>query len=100
MDIPIEEVLGRPLPMIVKPSMRRLQCRDPRSVDNFLRSYKKFAQEHHLLERAKELEKKSSFPMSPADHLEYEELDKLHCSGVERAERHCRKLKAGIFSFC
>jgi hypothetical protein len=106
-DIDYEHILGHNLLPIVRPAMRRLQCQDPRSVKNFIsgykefaiKGYKEFAIKNNLLARAKALEENACFPLTVEDQLAFEELDRLRCEGVERAEKKCRKLKAGQVAF-
>jgi len=50
------------MPAIVRPAMRRLQCIDPRSIDKFIRVYKKKIESKDLLAKAVKLEKKGHLP--------------------------------------
>ena len=83
------------MPPILRPAIRRLHCKDPRIVTNFLRRYEKFVTQHQLIERVRDLEARSTFPLSEDMQLEYEELAALRCQGVRLAERKCRKLRMG-----
>jgi hypothetical protein len=98
-DIQIEDVLGHKLPPIVCPQMCRLQFKDPRSIDNFIQRYKCYIAEDKLLEKAKAVEAKAEYPLSDECIKEYEELDVLRRAVVAKAERKCRKLKAGQDEF-
>jgi hypothetical protein len=79
--------------------MRRLKCKYPRSVKNFIRLYKVFLEKHNLMEGVKALEETASYPLSTRDQQTLEEWDKLRCEGVEKSEHRCRKLKAGQVAF-
>jgi hypothetical protein len=68
-------------------------------VNNYLRRLEKFAVQHQLLERIKELDDKATSPLSKDMILEYETLEQLRCKGVHLAERKCRKLRMGNISF-
>jgi hypothetical protein len=57
---------------IVKPHLRWLQCKDPRCVANYNRAYDRFLRDNNLLEQAKALEERSSFPLSQEDQKDYE----------------------------
>lgn len=37
--------------------------------------------------------------MTQKEEQDFEELDRLRCEGVQQAEHHCRKLKAGQVAF-
>jgi hypothetical protein len=98
-DISYEYAFGHHMDPITKPQARRLQCKDPRLVKNFNRHYEKYLTKHNLLERAIELEKASSCPLSPKLQQEYIALDKLRYEGMAEAERKCRKLRMGQVGF-
>jgi hypothetical protein len=74
------------MPAIVRPAMRRLQCIDPRSIDKFIRVYKKKIESKDLLAKAVELEKQVTYPMKAQDQLLYEELDNQPFQAVSSAE--------------
>jgi len=98
-DVSFQNAFGHNMPMLVCPSMRKLQCKDARCIQNFISSYKKFIDKHNLLERAKVLENTITFPASETQIDEYEKLDELRCHAVSLAEGKCRKLKAGQVAF-
>jgi hypothetical protein len=52
-DITYITAFGHNMPAIVRPSARRLYCRDPHIVQNYLRIYERFIIKHSLLERAR-----------------------------------------------
>jgi hypothetical protein len=98
-EISYVNAFGHTMPAIVRPSMRRLTLKNPRCIANYIKVYKQFIITNSLLERAKELETKSLFPLSPALIKEYEILDNLRCKGMALAERKCRKICAGQVAF-
>jgi hypothetical protein len=50
MDVSFFSAFGYKMPPIVKPKARRLNCRDPRLIDNFNQHLRKLIQKHNLLE--------------------------------------------------
>jgi hypothetical protein len=98
-DISFESKFGHNMPSIIWASMRRLQCKDPRTVKNFIKVFRESIEKEDLLNRPKLLEQRATFPMSKEDKQAYEDLDRLHCLSVAWAERKCRKLKAGMVGF-
>jgi hypothetical protein len=98
-DVTHVTAFGHNMPAIVRPSARRLHCRDPRIVNNYLKQYEKFVTKHQLLDQVRDLEAKSTFPLTPSMQTEYETLADLRCQGVRLAERKCRKFRMGQVSF-
>jgi hypothetical protein len=49
-DVTYINAFGHNMPPIVRPAIRRLHCKDPRIVNNFLRRYEKFVTQHQLIE--------------------------------------------------
>ena len=99
LDIHFQVAFGSKLPPISSPKTRRLHCRDPRVVKNYLRVYEKAAMASNLLYRVETLAAKVTYPLPPLLQQEYEELDALHCQFTEEAERKCRKLCKGQVAF-
>ena len=85
-DITYITAFGHNMPAIVRPSARRLHCRDPRIVQNYLRIYERFIIKHNLLERVRNLNTAVSHPLSFSQQQEYEDMDHLRCQGVMLAE--------------
>jgi hypothetical protein len=98
-DITYVNAFGHNIPAIIKPISRRLKCKDPRTVDNFIRNLKQFHTKHNLLSRARKLASDTVYPCPSHVQDEYECLDDLRCTGVRLAERNCRKLRMGQVSF-
>jgi hypothetical protein len=84
---------------MIRPTMRKLKCTNPRSVKNFLNKYKKLLVEHNLLEKMQLLEASATYPLKEQDQELYEELDSLRCKIVQEAEKKCHKQKAGQVAF-
>jgi len=74
---------------------RRLHCKDPRLVENFVCLYYQFAHPLNLFQRAQDLEKKALLMLKSEAISEYEELNTLRCEATAFAEKHCRKLRTG-----
>lgn len=90
---------GCNMPEIIRPKMRRLQCNDPRCVDNYIKTYKGIIRDQNLLQRARHLENMASYPLSATAQALYEELDVLRCRAAALAEKSCRELRAGQVAF-
>jgi len=87
------------MPAVSRPKIRRLQCSNPNSTDNFIHRYKSTIVNLNLLQKAKFLEEQISYPISEQHQKDYEELDKIRCKAVAEAERKCRKLRMGNVPF-
>ncbi len=98
-DLAYTMAFGHNMAPIVKPQARRLQCKDPRLVANFIRKYEEFIKKHKLLDRALALEANGTYPPTIDLQQEYQEIDQLWYKGVEEAERKCRKLRMGNVGF-
>ncbi len=98
-ELSFTTAFGHNMPDIIRPKMRHLQCSDPRSVDNYIRKYKKSILDQDLLQRVRQLESIATYPVSSNAQEIYEELDELRCRAVAAEERSCRKLKAGQVAF-
>ncbi len=61
-DISYIQAFGHKMQQIIKPSARRLHCRDPRLVKNFNRLYESFILKHNLLNRTKQLLEQINYP--------------------------------------
>jgi hypothetical protein len=98
-DITYVEAFGHHMSHITRPSASRLQCSDPRSMDNFVNRYKKMIEQGDLLQKAKLLEQEGKYPLEPSLQEMYEMLDTLWYEAVEQVERKCRKLRMGQVAF-
>ncbi len=98
-DISFVNAFGHNMPAIVRPITRRLHCKDPRIMANYVRAYKAFINKNNLLAKAKKLRSIVSYPILEMDKHTYEEIDSLRCEGVQYAEKKCRKLRKGQVAF-
>jgi hypothetical protein len=55
-DISYTNAFGHNMPLIQHPITRRLHCKDPRVVANYIRTYEKLAIKHDLLRKVQALE--------------------------------------------
>lgn len=98
-DLSFTMAFGHNMPPLCKRQLRRLHCKNPRLVENFINLYHQFARPLNLFHRIQELEKKAAF-MSKSEIInEYEELDSLRCEATAFAEKNCRKLRTGQVAF-
>jgi hypothetical protein len=98
-DISIVNAFGHTMPLFLKPSARRLHCRDPRIIQNYVSTLRKFIQSSNLLHKVQQLKRASSYPLSELHKYLYEEYDSLRCKGVALAEKRCCKLRKGQVAF-
>ncbi len=98
-DVSYITAFGHTMLTIIKPAARRLHCKDPRLVDNYVQTYKKFILKNNLLGKVRKLKMISSHPLSSEGKHLYEEIDGLRCKGVKLAEKKCRKLRMGQVAF-
>jgi hypothetical protein len=56
MDISFINAFGHHMPPLFRPQAKRLHCRDPRLVDNFIHLYHKYANKCQLFQKVKALE--------------------------------------------
>jgi hypothetical protein len=90
---------GHIMPRIVKPHMRCLTCQDPRIVKNFNRSLHQLYIKHNFLHKVRELDNQATYPLSQHHILQYEDLDRLCCQCIAKAEKGCRKQRTGQVAF-
>jgi len=90
---------GHAMPAIVRPQARRLHCRDPRIVANYVKKYEQRAIQYELLPRVEKLLSQVKYPLSYSLQQEFEELDSLRCSITREAEQKCRKLRKSQVAF-
>ncbi len=90
---------GHNIPPLCKRQPRRLHCKDPRLVENFVHLYHQFARPLNLFQRAQDLEKKALLMSKSKAISEYEELNTLRCEATVFAEKHYRKLRTGQVAF-
>ena len=97
-DISEASLFGHSLHQQVIPSKRRLQTRDPRVMRKYLDAYKKFCDQHKIIERASILHARTLQPhysWTDNDTLEWEAIDALRVQGMKAAEKSCRHLYCG-----
>ena len=75
-DIPNTIAFGHNPPEMAKPKVRRLKCKDPQIVANYLQLYKGFCLKHNLFEKAKKFNVTKSRQYTPQEAQEREKLDK------------------------
>lgn len=78
---------------------KRLHCKDPRLIDNYIKLYHQFAAPFQLFERVNQLDLQAKFLPKPQVIAKYEELDELRCQAAAFAEAKCRKLWMGQVAF-
>jgi hypothetical protein len=83
------------MPVIIKPAMHRLHCKDPRLITNYVGKYKDFMEKHRLTAKFRKLMEEAPYPLDELGKYNFEEIDVLHCRGMAIAERKCRKLRIG-----
>ncbi len=99
LDISFENAFGHNMPAIIRPQARRLHCKDPRLVANYVKTYRSFLVKKHIPKKLRRLKERVSHPMTAEDKSWYEEIDLERCKGVMLAEKKCRKLRMGQVSF-
>jgi len=87
------------MPPLSRRQPRRLHCKDPRLVNNYIRLFHQYAGPLQLFERVQELERKASTMSRFEVANEYEILDNLRCDTTAFTEKHCRKLRTGQVAF-
>jgi exonuclease III len=100
-DISYQSALGHIPPRPNTPAARRLQLSIPSCVDRYLQSYTTQIQILDLPKRQFYLESttKPNHPLSPSQKQEAEAIDYLKTGCMNRAEKHCRKLRMGEVGF-
>jgi len=98
-DVTYKTAFGHNMAPVHKKKPKRLHCKDPRLIDNFIHLYHQFAAPLKLFEEVRDFEQQAPF-MSKQDIIHwYEELDALRCEATALAERKCRKLRTGQVAF-
>lgn len=98
-DITYNIAFGHNMAPLVKPLARRLQCKDPRTVANYICKYEEIIKKHQLISRALALEEQSKQHFNLDLQKEYEEIDLIRYNAMAEAERKCRKLRMGNVDF-
>jgi len=98
-DITFQNALGHNMAPLHKRQPKRLHCKDPRLVENYVHLFHQYARPLNLFQRVTDLEKNLR-SMSKFEAMQkYEELDSIRCDATAFAERHCRKLRTGQVAF-
>ena len=95
MDTDFQNAFGQTMLAIIRHKARRLQCTDPKIVQNWTTRLDEFIKDNDLIKTAVALETQSKHPISVEDGQEYESLDQLRCQSVAMTEANCRTLKMG-----
>jgi hypothetical protein len=98
-DISYINAFGHNKPLMMRPSSRRLHCKDPRIISNYIRRYKEYILKHNLLSKLRKLQDCSRYPMLMEGKGLFEELDSSRCKEVRFAERKCRKYRKGQVAY-
>ncbi len=98
-DLSFMSAFGHNMPPLCRRTPKRLHCRDPRLIENFVRLYHQFAERLNLFNRIHNFEKNAPYMSKYEIAQTYEELDLLRCETTSFAERHCRKLRTGQVAF-
>jgi hypothetical protein len=85
-DITFVSAFGHDMAPITKRKPKRLHCRDPRLVDNFIHLYHQFANPLKLFEQVQAFEKLAPFLSKNEIAQCYEELDAIRCEATTFAE--------------
>ena len=80
-------------PPIHHPDARRLKMDDPRVVAKYIKLLTALFHDHDLFHRMNKLHSAAVYPLPHHLCIEYEEIDKLTCILMDKAERKCRKLR-------
>jgi len=99
MDISFTSAFGHNMPPLFKRQFRRLHCKDPRLVQNYIKLYHQYAGPKEVFKRVQDFEKRAQHMSGSEIIKEYEVLDCLRCEITANAERRCRKLRTGQVAF-
>jgi hypothetical protein len=94
-DIPDFLIYGYNPPPFINPAARRLKLEDPRIVSKYITCLTKMMHDNDLFNRMEKLHKATIYPLPPHLQKEYESIDKIITSLMDKAEHQCRKIKAG-----
>jgi hypothetical protein len=101
-ELPYQVALGHTLPQVVRPAMRKLKLKDPRTVKKYVKRLRKAIRDNMMLERARELYEEIAdawsygvFELSPNQAQRFDQLEIERVEAMKEAERLCRKLFLG-----
>jgi hypothetical protein len=99
LDMTFMAAFGHNMAPLHKRTPRRLHCRDPRLINNYIKLYHQYVGPLDLFRLVKDLERRA--PNMPKSEIiqEYEAIDNLRCEAAAFTERHCRKMRTGQVAF-
>lgn len=98
-DLSFMSAFGHNMPPLAKRQPRRLHCKDPRLLQNYIKLFHKYAKPIDLFRQVQEFEKRAQFMSRSKIIQEYEALDYLRCEITAKAERQCHKLRTGQVAY-
>jgi len=98
-DLTFVAAFGHNMAPLCRRTPRRLHCKDPRLVQNYIKLYHQMAKPIDLFHRVQEFEKRAPYMSRFEVIQEYEALDSIRCKVTAAAERRCRKLRTGQVAF-
>jgi hypothetical protein len=99
MDVSFTQAFGHNMPTLHCMKSRRLHCKDPRLVDNYIHLFHQYASHHDLFKKVNKLRNTVHSKSRSQVQQEYEELDIIRCQTARFAESKCRKLRKGQVAF-
>ena len=98
-DIPNTIAFGHNITEVAKVAARRLKCEDPRVVKTYQDYLKAFLGKYNMLEEARGLQSRATFPCTRQHEMEYDLLDSIRLQAMRVADRLCRKLPMGSIPY-
>ena len=98
-DIPFSIAFGHNISETVRVSARRLKCEDPRIVKKYQDCLKVYLSRYNMLEEARWLQSRATFPCTRQHEIEYNLLDSIRLEAMMEADRRCRKLPMGAIPY-
>ena len=94
-DIHYNTAFGHVMPAIITTQARCLKTQDPQIVKKYTEAWSQFIMENKMLERAYQVQRECTYPLTPHLQAEMEALDVLRRQGILLADKKCRKLSMG-----
>jgi hypothetical protein len=94
-DVSFSAAFGHMTHNIIRPTMRKLTCKDPRIVENFTKRYEKLATQAKLLEKVTALDRQARYPFNASLAFHYETLDTIQCQISIAAGKKMQETKEG-----
>ena len=98
-DINIDTWLEGEMYKIVPLQVRKLQCGDIRIVKKYQNELKKLLEHRDIFNRVNTLYASFQTPLTEAQELEFERIDRYVTESCLKAEKRCRKVRAGKVPF-